>query len=369
MKPLATLISGIAASVLCSVCVLAQDTPPPQPGFRPAPPPQPKPPARPTAPPRSSGLLETNGIAAKVNGQVITYNQVRDMLRPIASQLAAQFPRRGPEFERQVKAAQKDILQELIDQKIILDEYKQMRPVINDHIVDEDIKQQIRDNYGNDDAKFLAYLKGRKLTRDAYRAMTRDQLIVQAMRSHQFSDTPPPLPDEVRRKYEEIKQNFRDISKDRISFKKIFIPQVDKENPAATPEDQLTLAENLAKQIKAGADFEELARKHSRDAWQAEGGVQKDVSRMDLSQELAAILFAAKEGELIGPLEEVSPIAQVASGYTLAVPTKLVFGPCPPLEGRARDMVEMIVRKEKTNAQYEKWIEARRRKAVVQLMQ
>ena len=366
MKPLATLISGIAASVLCSVCVLAQDTPPP--GFRPAPPPRPKPPGGPTVPPRSSGLLEKNGIAAKVNGQVITYNQVRDMLRPIASQLASQFPRRGPEFERQVMAAQKDILQELIDQKIILDEYKNMRPVINDHIVDEDIKQQIRENYGNDDAKFLAYLKSRNLTRDGYRAMTRDQLIVQAMRSHQFSDTPPPLPDEVRRKYNEIKQNFRDMSKDRISFKKIFIPIADKENLTATPEEQLTLAEDLATQIQAGADFEELARKHSRDAFQADGGIQKDVSRMDLSQEFAAILFAAKEGQLVGPLEEISPLAQVASGYTLAIPTKIIFGPAPPLEGKARDMVEMIVRKEKTHAQYEKWIEGRRRKAVVQIM-
>src|SRR5690606_26310621 len=56
------------------------------------------------APPAApSGPVRVNGIAAKVNGRVITDNEVNFMLAPIYAQLATQFPRRGAEFERQFK--------------------------------------------------------------------------------------------------------------------------------------------------------------------------------------------------------------------------------------------------------------------------
>src|SRR4051812_2264867 len=83
-------------------------------------------PPQPTPPQRPSGPVEVNGIAALVEGHVITKNQVSFMLAPIYGQLAAQFPRRGPEFERQFKLAKDNILQELIDRQIILSEFKKL---------------------------------------------------------------------------------------------------------------------------------------------------------------------------------------------------------------------------------------------------
>ena len=73
-----------------------------------------------------SQAVEVNGIAAKVNGRVITKNEVSFMLAPVYAQLATQFPRRGPEFESQFKDARDKVLQELIDRQIILDEFKQI---------------------------------------------------------------------------------------------------------------------------------------------------------------------------------------------------------------------------------------------------
>ena len=61
------------------------------------------------------------------------------------------------------------------------------------------------------------------------------------MRAQQFSDAPPPLPNEVEKEYAEIKSTLRDVSKDVISFQKIFIPASDPQNPLATPDTQLTL--------------------------------------------------------------------------------------------------------------------------------
>jgi hypothetical protein len=153
---------------------------------------------------------------------------------------------------------------------------------IKPHIIDEEIKRQVRELYNGNEAKFREELKKGRLTMDRYREMTQEKMVVQAMRAQKFSDAPPPLPNEINKEYAEIKDSMRDTSKDLISFQKIFIPRVDAENPASTPDIQLTLAENLAKQIQDGKDFTELAKANSKDAFAEQGGVQVDVPRIDL---------------------------------------------------------------------------------------
>src|SRR5690606_17435111 len=108
--------------------------------------------------------------------------------------------------------------------------------------IDEEIKRQMRENYNGDEVKFREELKRSRLTMEGYREMTREKMIVQAMRQQQFADAPPPLPNEINREYAEIKDTLRDMTKDVISFQKIFIPRLDSENPLSTPETQLTLA-------------------------------------------------------------------------------------------------------------------------------
>ncbi|MBM3863983.1 MAG: hypothetical protein FJ385_08585, partial [Verrucomicrobia bacterium] len=98
--------------------------------------------------------IEINGIAAKVNGKVITRNQVAIMLVPIRAQLAAQYPRRGAQFEAELVKARDGVLQELIDRRIILDEFKQLGAEMRSSSVEEEVKRQIRELYNGDQAKF-----------------------------------------------------------------------------------------------------------------------------------------------------------------------------------------------------------------------
>jgi peptidyl-prolyl cis-trans isomerase SurA len=307
----------------------------------------------------SSGPIEVNGIAAKVNGRVVTKNEVSFMLAPIYSQLAAQFPRRGVEFERQFNEAKAKILQELVDRQIILDEFKQLGASIRPNLIDEEIKRQMRELYNGDETRFREELKRSRLTMEGYREMTREKMVVQAMRAQQFSDAPPPLPNEIQREYNEVKPTLRDTAKDVISFQKIFIPRIDSENPVSTPESQLALAEDIASQLQKGKDFAELAKTYSKDAFAEQGGLQENVPRTDLSPEFAAIIFDADEGKLVGPLED-------PQGFTLVKPVKKVLGPSPSLE-KVRSMIEERVRRKKTSVQYDKWIESRRKRAMIDL--
>jgi peptidyl-prolyl cis-trans isomerase SurA len=281
------------------------------------------------------------------------------MLAPLYAQLAAQFPRRGPQFESLFNEAKAKIIQELVDRQIILCEFKQIGASIKPHIIDEEVKRQIRELYNGDETKFREELKRSRLTMEGYREMTREKMIVQAMRAQQFSDAPPPLPNEIQKEYNEVKPTLRDVTKDVISFQKIFIPAADPQDPKATPESQLAIAEDLAKQLADGKDFAALAKEKSQDAFADKGGLQENVARTDLSPEFAAIIFDAPVGKIVGPL--MNP-----QGFILAKPIKIEFGPSPPLE-KVREMIEERVRKKKTSAQYERWIEARRKRAMVNI--
>jgi peptidyl-prolyl cis-trans isomerase SurA len=304
--------------------------------------------------------MEVNGIAAKINGRVVTKNQVSFMLAPIYAQLSAQFPRRGAQFEAKFKESKANIVQELIDRQIVLDEFKQLGAAIKPSIIDEEVKRQVRELFNGDEAKFREELKRSRLTMEGYREMTREKMIVQAMRAQQFSDAPPPLPQEIEKEYDDVKGTLRDVTQDVISFQKIFIPASDPQNPAASPETQLSLAESLANQLAKGADFTTLAKANSKDAFADGGGLQEGVPRADLSPEFAAIMFDAPVGKLIGPLMD-------AQGFTLVKATKVQLGPPPPLV-KVREMIEERVRRKKTSTQYERWIESKRKRAMIEVL-
>ena len=282
------------------------------------------------------------------------------MLAPVYAQLTTQFPRRGPQFEAKFKETKANIVQELVDRQIILDEFKQLGASIRPNLIDEEIKRQMRELYNGDEVKFREELKRSRLTMEGYREMTREKMVVQAMRSQQFSDAPPPLPNEIEKEYSEIQASLRDVTKDVITFQKIFIPASDPQNPLATPETQLALSEDVARQAAEGKDFTELAKTYSKDAFAETGGIQENVPRTDLSPEFAAIIFDSPVGKVTGPLLD-------PQGFTLVKPIKIDLGPAPPLDDKVREIIEQRVNKKKTSAQYERWIESKRKRAIIDI--
>ena len=80
---------------------------------------------------------------------------------------------------------------------------------------------------------------------------------------------------------------------------------------------------------------------------------------MDLSPEFAAIIVDAEAGKIVGPLLD-------PQGFTLVKVIKIEYGPSPSLE-KVREMIEERVRKKKTSAQYDRCIEIRRKKAMIDI--
>jgi hypothetical protein len=192
---------------------------------------------------------------------------------------------------------------------------------------------------------------------EGFRAMTERQLIVQAMRASKFSDSAPPLPHEIQKEYNSVKLKIRDTNGDKISFLKIYIPAVDPKNPTATPDTQLDLADSIVKQLKEGANFEELAKQHSRDAYAEQGGKQEKVPRTDLAPEFAALIMDPPEGTVIGPLMD-------PRGLTIVKVLEKFYGPVPPLS-KVHDQIEQRVARQKSAERYDRWIKTLRAKGMI----
>lgn len=174
------------------------------------------------------------------------------------------------------------------------------------------------------------------------------------MRASKYDQEIPPTPEEIRQEYEATKEQYRDLTKDKIKFKKIFIPMLG-DDSASTPEVQLNLAELIAKEIKSkNATFEDMAKRYSKDLYAEKGGDWPVTERSTLSPESAAIIFGAQPGEIIGPLVD-------STGFTIVLVEKKELAPPPPLSA-IKEQIDMMARNKRSNERYKKWVERLRKK-------
>lgn len=308
----------------------------------------------------TQAAVEINGIAAKVNGRVVTKNEVAFMLAPMRAYLASKFPRKTPTYYKELNEGKNKILDELIERELVIHHFKDLGANIPDHVVESEIRRKIREDFNNNESLFRKELQTQGLSYAKFKELTHRQLIVQAMRARQFADVAPATPGEMRTEYNKVREKIRDMSKDRCDFEKIFIPKVDQDNLEATPETQLKLTEEIVKKLKAGGDFAELAKKHSKDGFADEGGKQTDVARTDLAPVIAVMMFEEPTDSIIGPLED-------GIGYHIIRVNKKHLGPSPSLsDPKVRTLIQNQVQREKSSARYNRWIDTLKRSAMIE---
>jgi len=307
----------------------------------------------------AANAREVTGIAAKVNGRVITKNELNYHLTPYRQQLNTSMPRKGSQYNSLIAKARDEILESLIERELILFEFRNKtgRDSIPSSAIDQEIDRQIRELYNNNRAEYNKSLRQAGVTTQQHRRETGKKLIVQAMRAQQFKNAVPPLPSEVAVEYEEHKNKMRDITGDALEYHKIYILKLDPNNSLTTPQTQLQLAEDLVAQLNKGESFEELAKAHSQDSYAQDGGKVEKTNRTDLSPAFASILMETDTGKILGPLED-------SRGFTIVRLDKKHYGPAPSLS-KARPAIEARVRTRKNKSKHERWMKRLRANAMI----
>ena len=322
-------------------------------------------PAFPQAPPvspqndqiqRPQGPQLVNKIAAKVNGDIITLNELMIKVAPSQSVLMSRYPRRGAAFQRQLGELKSSILDELIDRAIIFTEFKDRVRTFPDYQIEDEVKRVVRNVYNGDEQLFKKYLKATNLTRDQFKEQQRKELLVQIVRAQQFGDVANPKENELREEYDRWSITNRDRAKDLGTYRRIYLHKSRGGGPFA----QLKLAEDIVKKLNNGGNFNDLAKQYSNGSHAEQGGVWRDIPRTDLAMEFGTLLFETNGSEIMGPLED-----QI--GFNIVQVMERKLGPAKPFL-EVRDEVQRRVISDKKKSNYEKWMKKMRARAVIKKM-
>ena len=303
-----------------------------------------------------SGRMLVNKMAATVNGDVITLNELMIKVAPLQSVLMSRSPRRGPAYEAQLAQLKSSILDELIDRAIIFTEFKDRVKAFPDQQIEDEVKRIVQNVYKGDEELLKDYLKATNLTRDQFKEQQRKELLVQIVRAQHFGDVAVPKEAELLEEYRKWSITNRDRTKDVGTYRRIYLAK----NRGSGVQGQLNLAEQLVERLKGGSDFAELAKTHSNDSRAGEGGLWEDIARTDRNIEFGYILFESEGKEVLGPFED-------RVGFNIIQVVERKFGEAEPF-AKVRDEMEQRVVSEKKKGNFEKWMKKMRSRAVIKKM-
>ena len=289
-------------------------------------------------------------MAAVVNGDVITISQMRTLSAPREKQLRAQFT--GQELEKQLKAARELALKDLIDRQLVLQAFKKEKYEIPDHFVDERMHEIIRENFGGDRNTFIKTLEAQNFTLGEFRRKEMEQMIVQAMRSHNVKTKNIISPTKVEEYYRKHREEF--TSKETIKLRMIMIPG---QKDTATAPAQKALAEEVLGKLASGEEFDRTAQVYSEDSTRDNGGDWGWIERNTLAGPLEKVAFNM-------PVGRISNIIDYAGNYYILKVEDKQGGTTKSLAEMRPDIEKKLVQEEAQQIQ-ERWIASLREKAYI----
>ena len=293
-----------------------------------------------------------DGVAAVVNGDVITFSQVRELVGAREKSLRDTY--KGEELVAKVKEVRIAALNDLIDRQLIIQEFKKNKLTIPEYIVEDQVQSIIRTDFGGDRNAFHRTLEAQGYTLARFKEIENEKIIVQAMRQKFVKVNTIVPPKEVDAAYAANHEEFS--TPEQIKLRMIVLKK-DSAGAGAGGETKKKMAEEIRAKVKGGAEFEKVAQMYSEDSSQDSGGDWGWVDRHTLNDELTKTAFALKPGQ-------VSNVVEVGDNYYLLYVEAKKNASVKPLAEVRTDIEKKLLQAERTKAQ-QKWIEGLRKKAFI----
>jgi peptidyl-prolyl cis-trans isomerase SurA len=291
-----------------------------------------------------------DGIAAVVNGDVITFSQVRQLSAPREKLLRSQFT--GQELENKLQEVHKLALKDLIDRRLIIQAFKKESFQIPDHIVDQRVHDIVRESFGGDRNTFVKTLEAQNYSLGEFKEKEMERIIVSAMRSHNVKTNYIISPTKI----EDFYRKHRDLftTKEEIKLRMIMISgQKDTGNAQA----QKALAEEVLGKLASGGEFQQTAQIYSEDSTKENGGDWGWIQRNTLAAPLEKFAFNM-------PVGRISSIIDYAGNYYILKVEDKRGGTTKSLAEARSDIEKKLIQDEAAQIQ-ERWIASLREKAYI----
>jgi parvulin-like peptidyl-prolyl isomerase len=300
--------------------------------------------------------ITIDGVAAFVNDGVVTVGEVKEAMGPMLPQLRQLYT--GADLESQQQELYADILDDLINAKLIMKAYDADTKLNKDGIekyVEKRVSDFIQERYAGDRQEFLKNLRGAHMSMEEWRRQMRERIVVGMMKSREVDAQVMISPRDVRRIYEENPKKYTREAK--VKIRVILIQGLT--NEASRVTGGKAAADALLK-IRTGADFATIAREISEDGKAKDGGDWGWYDIRDLRPELAVPVKALQKNM-------VSEVIRMDGNYYLVkLEDSLAAGPIPFEE--VRGSIEKDLRKKEIRRVTEGWMTRLRKDAYIEII-
>lgn len=288
-----------------------------------------------------------DGIAAVVNGDVITFSQIRELVG--ARERALRDQLHGKELVAKVKEVRTAALNDLVDRQLILQEFKKSKFNIPDYVVEERVAQIVREEFGGDRQAFARTLEAQGYSLARFREVEKEKIIVQAMRQQIGTKHPIAVaPQRIADHYHAHQAEFS--TPDEVKLRMIVLRRAGGEGAS-----KRQMAAEIRQKILGGAEFDQMAQMYSEDSTQDVGGDWGWVDRKTLNEGLSKVAFALKPGE-------VSEVLEIGDSCYLLYVEARRNADLRPLAAVRNEIEQKLIAEERRKVE-EKWLVDLRAKA------
>jgi peptidyl-prolyl cis-trans isomerase SurA len=270
-------------------------------------------------------------IVARVNNQIITRSEYQREEQQLKEEARNQDPVNA---DKAFEKAKKDVLRGLIDRELLLQKGKDLDINADTEVIKrlDEMRKQMKLN-SLDDLEKAAASQG--VSFEDFKQNMKTEIITQQVIQREVGGRMNVSGDEIKKFYEQHKSELARPESVKLSEILVSTDQAgeDPEKLAAAK----AKADDLLKQIRAGANFEELAKKESQDASAPQGGDLGVFERGKLAKQLEDQTFAMKKGD-------VSDVIRTKQGFVILKVTEHQTAGIPPLnevENRVQEAVYM----------------------------
>ncbi len=310
-----------------------------------------------------------NGLSAVVHDSVITMEDLDALNAQVAENLAREYRGKPELFRQKMAEAQRENLDQLIDRKLILHDFKTAYNV-PDSVIDKDVDRMIEGEIRSrfrDRMSLIRTLQAQGTTYERFRQLKRERFLVDQLRNVNIKSEILISPYKIENYYQTNREKYR--IEDQVKLRMIVLNRppgstAGTTNGAVSPPDQAPdpvrqRAEEILRTIKGGAAFNEMATLYSEGSQRVEGGDWGWVEKPVLRKELVDVAFSLKAGE-------VSEVIETPESFYIMKVEEIRVSSYKPLK-EVRAEIEQTLLLAEQNRIEKQWVEKLRKKTFIRV--
>lgn len=291
----------------------------------------------------ATGCKSDKNVAARVNGEVITLDELNAQVDQLKKQYPTMFE--GTDGEGRLLDFKQRLLDNLINAKLVQAAAKKQGISVTDADVTAQIKQ-LKANF-KDTAQFEQALKTAGMDEAGLEKQVREQLLTSKLIAKLSANAEKPTDAEIKAYYDANKSQFEQKAATRASH--ILFKADDK-----------ATAEKVLAQVKAGGDFAALAKQYSQDPGSAANGGDLGWPTTPYVAEFQAALSKLK-------IDEISPLVKTTYGWHIIKATATREASTKTLKEATAQIEQILAQQDKADL-YNKYIADLRKDAEIEIL-